>query len=124
MNAQYSHGQYHFVEQPVVRLRRCDTQAMLDLPQTHYAKAEGGNVAFQVVGDGPIDLIMVPGWFSHLDMQWDNPKWRAFIEELASFARVIRYDKRGTGLSDPVDGVPTIESRADDLLAVLDAAES
>ena len=95
---------------------------MVDPPQTHYAKAPGGDVAYQVVGDGPMDLVMVPGWFSHIDMQWDDPKWRAFIGELASFARVILYDKRGTGLSDPVDGVPTIESRVDDLLAVFDAA--
>lgn len=97
---------------------------MFDPPQTHYAKAPGGNVAYQVVGAGPIDLVMVPGWFSHIDMQWDNPKWRAFVGELTSFARVILYDKRGTGLSDPVDGAPTIESRADDLLAVVDAAQS
>jgi class 3 adenylate cyclase len=81
-------------------------------------------VAYQVVGDGPRDMIVVPGWFSHLDLQWENPPWRAFITELASFARVVLYDKRGTGLSDPVDGVPTLESRADDLLAVIDSAGS
>ena len=97
---------------------------MFDPPPTHYAKAPGGNVAYQVVGDGPIDLVMVPGWFSHIDMQWDDPRRRTFIGELTSFARVILYDKRGTGLSDPVDGVPTIESRADDLLAVVNAAGS
>ena len=97
---------------------------MFDLPQTRYAKAPEGDVAYQVVGDGPRDLVVVPGWFSHLDLQWDDPPWRAFITELASFARVILYDKRGTGLSDPVDGAPTLQSRADDLLAVIDAAES
>ncbi len=97
---------------------------MFDSPQTHYAKAPGGDVAYQVIGDGPIDLVMVPGWFSHIDIQWDDPKWRAFVGELASFARIILYDKRGTGLSDPVDGVPTIESRVDDLLAVFDAVGS
>ena len=97
---------------------------MFDPPQTHYAKAFGGDVAYQVVGDGPRDLIIVPGWISHLDLQWENPPWRAFIMELASFARVVLYDKRGTGLSDPVDGAPTLQSRADDLLAVIDAAES
>lgn len=97
---------------------------MVDLPRTHYAKAQGGNVAYQVIGDGPRDLIVVPGWFSHLDLQWENPPWRAFVTELASFARVVLYDKRGTGLSDPVDGAPTLESRADDLLAVIDAAGS
>ena len=97
---------------------------MFDPPQTHYAKAPGGDVAYQVIGDGPIDLVMVPGWFSHIDIQWDDPKWRAFVGDLASFARIILYDKRGTGLSDPVDGVPTIESRVDDLLAVFDAVGS
>ena len=71
-----------------------------------------------------MDLVMVPGWFSHIDMQWDDPQWRTFIGELVSFARVILYDKRGTGLSDPVDGVPTVENRVDDLRAVMDAAES
>lgn len=97
---------------------------MVDPPRTHYARAPGGNVAYQVVGDGPRDLIVVPGWFSHLDLQWEHPPWRAFISELASFARVVLYDKRGTGLSDPVDGAPTLESRVDDLLAVIDAAGS
>ena len=97
---------------------------MFDLPQTHYAKGPEGDVAYQVIGDGPRDLVIVPGWFSHLDLQWEDPRWRAFVTELASFARVILYDKRGTGLSDPVDGVPTLQSRADDLLAVIDAAES
>ena len=93
-------------------------------PQTHYAKGPEGNVAYQVVGDGPIDLVVVPGWFSHVDLQWDDPLWRTYIGELASFARVILYDKRGTGLSDPVDGVPTVENRVDDLRAVMDAAGS
>lgn len=97
---------------------------MVDPPQARYAKARGGDIAYQVVGDGPRDLIVVPGWFSHLDLQWENPPWRAFVAELASFARVVLYDKRGTGLSDPVDGAPTLESRADDLLAVIDAAGS
>ena len=97
---------------------------MFDPPQTHYAKGHEGDVAYQVVGDGPMDLVMVPGWFSHIDMQWDDPQRRAFIGELVSFARVILYDKRGTGLSDPVDGVPTVENRVDDLRVVMDAAES
>jgi len=95
---------------------------MVDQPQTHYAKGPGGNIAYQVVGDGPMDLVIVPGWFSHIDMQWDDPLWRAYIGEFATFARVILYDKCGTGLSDPVDGVPTVENRADDLRAVVDAA--
>src|SRR6476646_3352311 len=97
---------------------------MVRQPETHYAKGPEGNIAYQIVGDSPMDLVVVPGWFSHVDMLWGDPGWASFVGDFASFARVIRYDKRGTGLSDPVDGVPTIESRADDLLAVLDAAES
>jgi pimeloyl-ACP methyl ester carboxylesterase/class 3 adenylate cyclase len=97
---------------------------MVRQPETRYAKGPEGNIAYQVVGDAPIDLAIVPGWFSHVDMLWGDPGWTTFVGELASFARVILYDKRGTGLSDPVDGVPTLESRADDLRAVLDAAGS
>ena len=92
--------------------------------ETRYANGPEGNLAYQVVGDGPMDLVVVPGWFSHVDMLWGDPGWASFVGELASFARVILYDKLGTGLSDPVDGVPTLESRADDLRAVLDAAGS
>jgi pimeloyl-ACP methyl ester carboxylesterase len=98
--------------------------AVVRQPETRYAKGPEGNIAYQVVGDGPIDLVVVPGWFSHVDMLWGDPGWTAFVGQLASFARVILYDKRGTGLSDPVDGVPTLESRADDLRAVMDAAGS
>jgi pimeloyl-ACP methyl ester carboxylesterase len=97
---------------------------MVGQPDTHYAKGPEGNIAYQVVGDGPIDLVVVPGWFSHVDMQWDDALWRMYIGELASFARVILYDKRGTGLSDPVDRVPTIENRVDDLRTVMDAVGS
>jgi pimeloyl-ACP methyl ester carboxylesterase len=97
---------------------------MVRLPETHYANGPGGNIAYQVVGDGPMDLVIVPGWFSHVDMLWGDPGWANFVGELTSFARVILYDKRGTGLSDPVDGVPTLESRVDDLGAVMDAARS
>ena len=62
---------------------------MLGVPQTRYAKGPQGDVAYQVIGDGPRDLIVVPGWFSHLDLQWDDPLWRAFASQLATFARVI-----------------------------------
>ena len=88
---------------------------MVRQPDTHYAQGPEGNIAYQVVGDGPIDLVMVPGWFSHVDMQWKTLCGGRISGSLASFARVILYDKRGTGLSDPVDGVPTVENRVDDL---------
>lgn len=97
---------------------------MVDQPETRYAHGPQGDVAYQVVGDGPIDLVVVPGWISHIDMQWGFPGWRTYVEQLASFARLVLYDKRGTGLSDPVDGVPTLESRVDDLAAVMNAAGS
>jgi class 3 adenylate cyclase len=92
--------------------------------ETHYAKGPGGDIAYQVVGDGPIDLVVVPGWISHVDLMWVDPGWTRFIEELASFSRVILYDKLGTGLSDPIVDVPTLDSRADEMHAVLDAAGS
>jgi pimeloyl-ACP methyl ester carboxylesterase/DNA-binding CsgD family transcriptional regulator len=81
-------------------------------------------VAYQVTGAGPVDLVVTPGFISHLDLQWEGVAYRRFVCQLAAFARVIRYDKRGTGLSDPVAAVPTLEQRADDLAAVLDAAGS
>src|SRR4051794_23186699 len=93
-------------------------------PETHYAKGPGGDIAYQVVGDGPMDLVVVPGWISHVDLMWALPAYARFNEELASFARVILWDKLGTGLSDPIVELPTLESRADELRAVLDAAAS
>ncbi len=93
-------------------------------PETRYAKAAGGNVAYQVVGDGPLDLVVAPGWVSHVDLLWRDPGWERFIRGFASFARVILFDHRGTGLSDPVDSVPTLENRMDDLHAVMEAARS
>jgi len=97
---------------------------MVRQPETRYAKGPEGNIAYQVIGEAPTDLVVVPGWFSHVDMLWSDPGWATFVGELASFARVILYDKRGTGLSDPVERVPTLESRVDDLRAVLDAVGS
>ena len=97
---------------------------MAQLPQTQYARGPGGDIAYQVVGEGPMDLVVVPGWFSHVDMLWSFPGWASFIGDFASFSRVILYDKLGTGLSDPMDGVPTLESRVDDLRAVMNAAGS
>lgn len=94
---------------------------MVRQPETRYAKGPKGNIAYQVVGDGPVDLVIVPGFISHVDLMWNDPGWAEFIKDLASFARVVLYDKLGAGLSDPVESVPTLESRADDLRAVLDA---
>jgi len=93
-------------------------------PATHYARSGEAHVAYQVTGVGLTDLILTPGFISHLDLQWESVAYRRFVRQLARFVRVIRYDKRGTGLSDPVAAVPTLEQRVDDLCAVLDAVGS
>jgi pimeloyl-ACP methyl ester carboxylesterase len=93
-------------------------------PKTSYAKNGDVNIAYQVVGDGSLDLVFVPGFVSHLDLWWSFPETAAFLRRLASFSRLILFDKRGTGLSDPVPGVPTLEERMEDLHAVLDAVGS
>jgi pimeloyl-ACP methyl ester carboxylesterase len=97
---------------------------LMERPQVKYAKSGDLNIAYQVVGDGPFDLVIVFGFISHLDLFWDGPPFVNFIERLASFSRVILFDKRGMGLSDPVEDVPTLEERMDDVRAVMDAAGS
>jgi pimeloyl-ACP methyl ester carboxylesterase/class 3 adenylate cyclase len=93
-------------------------------PRTHYAKSGEVNIAYQVVGDGPLDLVFVPGFISHLDLQWADPRIARFLDKLASFSRLILFDKRGTGLSDPVAAPAPLEDRMDDVRAVMDAAGS
>jgi pimeloyl-ACP methyl ester carboxylesterase/class 3 adenylate cyclase len=93
-------------------------------PQTRYAKSGDVNIAYQVAGDGPFDLVFVPGFISHLDLQWADPRIARFLEKLASFSRLIMFDKRGTGLSDPVAAPAPLEDRMDDVRAVMDAAGS
>ena len=92
-------------------------------PETRYAKSGDVNIAYQVVGDGPIDLVYIPGWVSNVELIWEKPKPSRFLERLASFSRLILFDKRGTGMSDRVsnDRLPTLEERMDDVRAVLDA---
>jgi len=90
----------------------------------HYARSDEVNIAYQVVGDGQLDLILVPGFVSHLEMDWDEPRSTHFLERLASFSRLIRFDKRGTGLSDRPAGLPDLETRMDDVRAVMDAVGS
>jgi class 3 adenylate cyclase len=96
---------------------------MFEVPETRYAKSGDVNIAYQVVGDGPFDLIHVPMFVSNLELQWEDPAERRYYERLASFSRLIMFDKRGTGLSDRV-AVATLEERMDDLRAVMDAAGS
>jgi len=93
-------------------------------PRTHYAKSGGLNIAYQVVGEGPHDLVFVPGAITNVELSWEEPRWASFLTRLASFSRLIVFDRRGIGLSDRVTGVPTLEERADDVRAVLDAVGS
>lgn len=94
--------------------------------RTEYAKSEDGHVAYQVVGSGPLDLVFIPNWASNLDVWWDDPGHRRFLNRLASFSRLICFDKRGTGVSDPVPlaALPTLEQWLDDVRVVMDAAGS
>jgi pimeloyl-ACP methyl ester carboxylesterase len=96
------------------------------VPETRYARSGDVNIAYQVVGEGPLDLVYVPGWISNVELMWDEPAHAHVLGRLASFSRLILFDKRGTGLSDPVplDRPPTLEERMDDVRAVMDAAES
>jgi class 3 adenylate cyclase len=93
-------------------------------PRTQYARSGDLSIAYQVVGDGPLDVVVVPGFISHVELGWELPPLRHVIERVASFARLIMFDKRGTGLSDPVTVAPTLEERIDDVRAVLEAAGS
>jgi pimeloyl-ACP methyl ester carboxylesterase len=95
-------------------------------PETRYAKSGDLNIAYQVVGEGPFDLIYVPGWISNVELMWEEPAHAHVLERLLRFSRLILFDKRGTGLSDPVslDRLPTLEERMDDVRAVLDAVGS
>jgi class 3 adenylate cyclase/pimeloyl-ACP methyl ester carboxylesterase len=94
------------------------------MPEIRYAKTGDNYVAYQVMGEGPFDLVYVPGFISHLDLQMEHPLSANFFRRLASFSRLIRFDKRGTGLSDRTGPIPTIEERMDDVRAVMDAAGS
>jgi pimeloyl-ACP methyl ester carboxylesterase len=89
-----------------------------------YARSGEVNIAYQVTGDGPFDLVLVPGFFSHLEIDWEHPDHARFLNRLGSFARLIRFDKRGTGLSDRGVGLPDFETRMDDVRAVMDATGS
>jgi pimeloyl-ACP methyl ester carboxylesterase len=95
-------------------------------PETRFAKSGEAHIAYQVVGSGPPDLVYVPGWVSNVELNWEEPSYARFLTRLASFARLILFDKRGTGLSDRTSDValPSLEQRMDDVRAVLDAVGS
>ena len=91
-------------------------------PRTEYAKCGDLNLAYQVVGDGPIEIVLVPSFVSHIEFWWAHPAVKSFLDRIASFARLAIFDKAGTGLSDPVSEIPTLEERAGEVEAVMDAA--
>lgn len=92
--------------------------------ETRYALSGDIHIAYQLVGDGPFDLVFVPGFVTHMELQWRLPGFESFLTDLGSFSRLIRFDKRGTGMSDPVSGAPSLETRMDDVRAVMDAVGS
>ncbi|HEY7150249.1 MAG TPA: adenylate/guanylate cyclase domain-containing protein [Solirubrobacterales bacterium] len=95
---------------------------MARAPRTRYAQSSGDHIAYQVFGEGEVNLVFVPGFVSNIEHYWEMPRVPDLLERLGSFARVVIFDKRGTGLSDPVAGPPPLEQRMDDMQAVMDAA--
>jgi pimeloyl-ACP methyl ester carboxylesterase/class 3 adenylate cyclase len=95
-------------------------------PEIRYATSGDASIAYHVFGNGPPDIVVAPGAISHLEVEWEYPRYRRFYERLATFARVMRFDKRGTGLSDRFsdERLPTLEERAEDIRAVMDAVAS
>ncbi|MFW2367962.1 MAG: alpha/beta fold hydrolase, partial [Desulforhopalus sp.] len=93
-------------------------------PETQYAKSGDVHIAYQVIGEGPLDLVFVPGFVSHLEENWNSTTKEQFFRRLASFSRLILFDKRGTGLSDRSSELFTLEQRMDDVRAVMDAVGS
>src|SRR6266511_3031520 len=94
------------------------------LPKTQYAKSGDVHISYQVFGDGPRDLIMVPGWSSQIEMWWENPAIVRSFERLGSYCRAVTFDKRGTGLSDRAAQLPILEEHLDDVRAVMNAVGS
>src|SRR4051812_29831738 len=123
-----SRGRSGWVTAPTVvaLVRQIEKTPTVPPAETHYAKSGDVNVAYQAVGDGPVDLVFVLGWVSHIEYLWQEPGVAAFLRRLASFSRLILFDKRGTGLSDrvPNSELPTLEQRMDDVRAVMDAVGS
>jgi class 3 adenylate cyclase len=96
----------------------------MELPETHYTRSGDVNIAYQVVGEGPLDLVYIPAWTHHVELIWELPRQAKFLRQLASLGRLLLFDKRGTGMSDRAVGSSTLETRMDDIRAVMDAANS
>jgi pimeloyl-ACP methyl ester carboxylesterase/DNA-binding winged helix-turn-helix (wHTH) protein len=117
---------YRFVVPVATQPRAVETHHADDHPPTRYARSGDINIAYQVLGNGPLDIVFVMGWVSHVEMFWAEPSFARFLSRLASFGRLIVFDKRGTGLSDaiPLSDLPTLEQRMDDVRAVMSAVGS
>ena len=115
---------YRFI--PHVTMLDAATAASVVAPRVSYTRSGQVNIAYQVIGSGPIDIVFVMGWVSHLEYFWNEPSFASFLTRLASMSRLILFDKRGTGLSDPVpiSELPTLDQRIADVQAVMDAAGS
>jgi pimeloyl-ACP methyl ester carboxylesterase len=100
--------------------------APVEAPRVNYARSGNVNIAYQVVGNGPVDIVFVMGWVSHLEYFWNEPSFASFLTRLSAMSRLILFDKRGTGLSDPVpiSELPTLDQRIDDVQCVMDAVGS
>jgi pimeloyl-ACP methyl ester carboxylesterase len=96
----------------------------MEPPQTRYTRSGDMHIAYQVLGEGPLDLVYIPAFTHHVELIWEIPRQARYLRRLASLGRLLLFDKRGTGMSDRVVGVPTLETRMDDVRAVMDAAES
>ena len=96
----------------------------MKIPDVQYAKSHDVNIAYQVAGEGPFDLVFVPGFVTHLELHWAMPGFSPLPRAALLVLRLIRFDKRGTGMSDRVSGAPTLETRMDDVRAVMDAVGS
>jgi pimeloyl-ACP methyl ester carboxylesterase len=95
-------------------------------PETRYARSKDGDVAYQVVGNGPLDLVFLPLWATNVEVMWEEPSFAHFLRRLGTFSRLLCFDKRGTGVSDPVPlaALPSLEQWMDDVRIVMDAAHS
>ena len=93
------------------------------IPTTRYAKSGDVHVAYQIFGEGPVNFVFVPGFISQIENYWDEPGFARWLRRLGSFARVVLFDKRGTGLSDRLSELPGMDLRMDDVRAVMDAVE-
>jgi alpha/beta hydrolase fold len=106
------------------RRHRADSVSLVDVPETRYARSGDLQIAYQIVGEGPLDVVLVPPYLSNIEMYWDLPFYSRFFGRLSSFSRLILFDRRGSGMSDGIAGATPLEEQIDDVQAVIDAVGS